>query len=91
MAGASAEALLRSRSSATELIGDDAPPAGGAANGLGDWSSSFLVATSEGEGGSRCVITDGEADAARNCSSRLGPVAEEGDDFTKEECAGFPG
>jgi hypothetical protein len=41
--------------------------------------------------GNGCVVTDGEADAARSCSSRLGPTADTGDDLTTEGSAGFAG
>ena len=37
------------------------------------------------------MFTDGEAEAVRNCSSKLGPVVGEGEDFTNAEKAGFPG
>lgn len=65
-------------------------PVGGAAeDGLEGWWSSPCVSASAGC--SDCVITDGEADAARSCSSRLAPVMGEDDDLTNEESAGFPG
>lgn len=51
--------------------------------------SSLCVSASVG--GSGCVTTDGEADAARSCSSRLAPVTGDGEDFAKVDNAGFPG
>ena len=35
------------------------------------------------------VVTKGEADAARSCSSRLDPMADAGDDLTAARTAGF--
>lgn len=87
---AAVEALLSSRSSTPDgLTGDEMPVGGVAEEGLEErWS---LLCVSPTGGGSGCVTTDGEADAARSCSSRLAPVMGDGDDFTDGENAGFPG
>lgn len=84
------EALLGIRSSVKDVRdGEGMFSTGAIEDGLEERCSSLCVSASEG--GSGCVITDGEADAARSCSSRLAPVMEDGDDFEKVESADFPG
>lgn len=84
------EALPGSRSSVkTGLDGDEIPAGGAIEDGLEEWLSSLCVSSSGG--GSDCVTTEGEADAARSCSSKLTPVMGDGDDFASEEYADFPG
>ena len=65
-------------------------PVGGATkDGLEGRLSSLCVSKSEGGGG--CATTDGEADAARSCSSRPASAMGDGDDFAKAERTDFPG
>ena len=74
------EALSDTRSSIKDGLDGDEIPAGGAIeDGLEERLSSLRVSPSGG--GSCCVTTDGEADAARSCSSRLVPVTGDGGGF----------
>lgn len=65
-------------------------PGGGATeDGLEERLASLCVSASGS--GSVCVTTDGEADAARSCSSKLAPVMGDGGGFANEDNAGFAG
>jgi hypothetical protein len=82
--------LLESWSSTNDNLDGDEMPAGEAIeDGLEERRSSLCVSTSGG--GSCCVTTDGEADAARSWSSRLAPVMGDGEDLANGEKADFPG
>jgi hypothetical protein len=74
--GSFASPVVGAKASTSETVG----------NGVILWDASCCADVLVG--GRTCVITDGDAEAARSCSSRLGVATGDGDDLVKVDLEG---